>query len=35
MLEWKLSEKEKVMDKKENEWKKERERLSKMWEERL
>lgn len=35
MLEWKLAEKEKVIDKKESEWKKERERMSKMWEERL
>lgn len=35
MLEWKLNEKEKVIDKKEGEWKKERERISKMWEERL
>lgn len=35
MLEWKLAEKEKAIDKKESEWKKERERVAKMWEERL
>jgi hypothetical protein len=35
MLEWKLSEKEKVIEKKESEWKKERDRITKMWEDRL
>lgn len=35
MLSWKLQEKEKQMERKETDWKKERERLNKIWEERL
>ena len=33
--EWKLSEKEKEVDRKENEWRKDKERNNKMWEERF
>lgn len=35
IAEWKLAEKVEEMDRKEGEWKKERQRLSQMWEERL
>ena len=35
ILEWKLSQKEQELERKETEWKKERVRINKMWEERV
>ena len=35
MVEWKLSEKEKEVERKQSEWKKDKERGNKMWEERF
>ena len=35
MIEWKLAEKEKELDRKEGEWKKEKDRNNRVWEDRF